>query len=132
MTLLDTSAIYALASATDENHAVAKATLARLDAAGEDLLVHTYVMLESFALIHRRLGFGAAARMTDEISRLPQVTVDRDLHERGVGYLRRWSGERPSLVDAVSFLVMEDRGIESAFAFDEDFVKAGFEVVGPD
>jgi predicted nucleic acid-binding protein len=35
-----------------------------------------------------------------------------------------------SLVDAVSFAVMREAGITRAFAFDEDFRAAGFEVFG--
>ena len=43
-----------------------------------------------------------------------------------------WLGEPsrcPSLVDGVSFEVMRERGIERAFAFDRDFVHAGFAVL---
>jgi predicted nucleic acid-binding protein len=32
-------------------------------------------------------------------------------------------------VDAVSFVLMEERGIETAFAFDSDFEEAGFRLL---
>lgn len=34
----------------------------------------------------------------------------------------------PSLVDFVSFEVMRERGITTAFAFDDDFRRQGFEL----
>jgi len=37
--------------------------------------------------------------------------------------------QHASFVDQVSFVVMRDAGIATAFAFDRDFHRAGFEVV---
>ena len=51
--------------------------------------------------------------------------MDEGLHGAAVDALRDASGTG-SLVDQVSFLVMRQRGIEEAFAFDGDFVRAGF------
>jgi len=34
------------------------------------------------------------------------------------------------LSDALSFAVMEHEGIDEAFTYDDDFEKAGFEIVG--
>jgi predicted nucleic acid-binding protein len=52
--------------------------------------------------------------------------VDLALHDRAISWLKARSGKVPSLVDAVSFAVMRERGIREAFAFDEDFQRAGF------
>jgi predicted nucleic acid-binding protein len=35
----------------------------------------------------------------------------------------------PGLVDASSFIVMRERGIDTAFTFDRDFKSAGFSLV---
>ena len=130
MILLDTSAIYALADDTDLNHRRAVQLLDRVRREGRELCTHTYVLSEAFALIHRRHEFAAAARMSDETRSLTTIVVDRELHDRAVSRMRDARTTRSSLVDAVSFLVMGDRGIEEAFAFDDDFARAGFRLYG--
>jgi len=168
--LLDTSALYALTDTADEKHALARKGLAMAEDGGLPFVVHTYVLAETFALVHRRLSLRAAIRMSDELAGVDVVVVDRLLHDRGVSWLRASpksrvrsreavafarfpvgraprkparraapSGPRlaavkessiPShpltLVDAVSFVIMAERGIEQAFAFDADFERAGF------
>ncbi len=126
MILLDTSAIYALASADDPRHADSVRILASVEEAGESPFLHTYVLVESFSLIHRRHGLATARRIDGELESLPAVVVDRPLHSRAVARLRAQPRLKASLVDAVSFVVMEDRGVEEDFAFDPDFEKAGF------
>lgn len=125
MILLDTSAVYALADAGDRRHAAAVRILDGIERAGESLLLHTYVLLETFALLHARHGLPKALEVDGQLRALPLVVVDRALHERATAALRDAPGLRASLVDAVSFVVMRERGIEAAFAFDADFAAAG-------
>src|SRR5688572_1765153 len=129
MVLLDTSAIFALTDARDAHHEEAVRILKRLDDRGEDLLLHTYILLEAFALIHRRHGLRTAMKVSRDLGHLETITVDRVLHDEAAS----WLGSRPgrsmqgaSLVDAVSFRVLRREGMEEAFAFDPDFTRAGF------
>ena len=126
MILVDTSAICALASADDGFHGDAEDRAARLASSREPLLLHTYVLCEAFALLQRRLGLSMALRVDSALREHETVTVDRSLHDRAVARLRAGGKSRTSLVDAVSFEVMRERGIECAFAFDTDFEAAGF------
>jgi predicted nucleic acid-binding protein len=128
--LFDTSAIYALADRADTNHAEAKRILRRLQGDGEELILHTYILAEAFSLLHRRHGLAVAVRMSEDTSALRTVTVDRAVHGAAVRWLRRAKGRAPSLVDAVSFEVMNSEGIRTAFAFDPDFERAGFSLAG--
>ena len=128
MILLDTSAIYALASRDDVRHVEAVAALDRAEKEGQELLVHSYVLVESFALVHRRHGFDAAARVDGDLTSVLTITVDRPLHDRAVAWLRAHPSATASLVDAVSFVVMQQRGIQDALAFDPDFERAGFRI----
>lgn len=52
--------------------------------------------------------------------------VDESLHEPGLDLLLDRGRESPSLIDAVSFELMRDRGLEEAFAYDGDFEHEGF------
>ena len=126
MILVDTSALYSLASDLDPSHRRAVSLSAAIEKTGVEILVHTYVLCETFALIHRRKGLAAALRMDDFARAFVTVSVDRPLHDRAVERLRAGARRRVSLVDAVSFEVMEERGIDAAFAFDPDFEEAGF------
>lgn len=126
MIFFDSSALYALANSNDPEHESAKSSVAEIDAAGESLLLHTYVLVETFALLQRRHGLAAALKAQDATSTIQTIAVDRALHDAGVAWLRGHPSRRTSLVDAVSFVVMTAHGITTAFAFDDDFTKAGF------
>jgi len=142
MIFLDTSAIYALADRDDNNHRQAKRIAAMLDSGG-DALTHNYILVESAALIQRRLGFSQAKIFFRESLAFQIVWVDAILHARAVSYWQSQKGSARSagpysleegkrnisFVDCVSFMLMRDSNIKKAFAFDQDFVNAGFEVV---
>lgn len=126
MIFLDTSAIYALADRADPNHRRAREHLLRVLEAGETLLTHNYVLVESMALLQRRLGMPAAIRFARDAEAFEVVWVDESTHGEAVARLEKTGTGGVSLVDAVSFLVMRKRGIRTALAFDADFVAAGF------
>ena len=125
MTFIDTSAVFALASARDLKHREARRRFDVLLRNGHRLLTHSYVLSESMALLHRRLGPAAALAFASEARGFEVEWVDESLHESAVAALRT-APRTVSLVDQVSFLVMRRRGIDEAFAFDRHFVAAGF------
>lgn len=125
MIFLDTSAIYALASTADPNHASAKKTFSLILDSRDVIVTHNYVMVESFALLQARLGLRSALAFARDSQWLEIEWVDAEMHSAAVS---RWAaGKRDvSLVDHVSFVLMQRRRIEYAFAFDDDFKEAGF------
>jgi predicted nucleic acid-binding protein len=124
---VDTSAIYALADRADKNHAAAKRQFDAILARGESLLLHNYIVVESLALLQHRLGLAAASAFAKSLRSFEVEWISGDLHETAT---RRWlAGKRGlSFVDHVSFVVMKQREIEVAFAFDGDFEDEGFEL----
>lgn len=126
MMFLDTSAIYALADASDPNHPRAKERLRLALEAGEEILTHNYVLVESMALIQRRLGLEAAIHFARDAKAFDVEWIDEATHDEAVRRLAK-SGKRGiSLVDQVSFLIMRRRGVRTALAFDPDFEAEGF------
>jgi predicted nucleic acid-binding protein len=126
MIFLDTSAVYAMADQADPNHALALEKFNRVLAAEELVCLHNYILVESAALLQARLGLPVALRFLQE-SKLFQIEwVDRSLHEKAVGELKRIGKRGISFVDCLSFLVMRERGIKRALAFDPDFTVQGF------
>lgn len=131
MTLFaDTSALYALADGADRNHAAALETLHIFRRDERDLAVTSYVVVETIALVQRRLGFEAARRLVEDLLPLARIGwVDEALHGEGVvGWLA--AGRRDlSLVDCVSFVYMRRLGFREVFAFDPHFAEQGFRVL---
>jgi predicted nucleic acid-binding protein len=128
MIFLDTSAIYAWADTADPNHRAALRTLERILKESQAFVTHNYVLVEALALLQARLGTEAAIKLARDSKAFVIDWVDDDLHEAGVRELARRS-RKVSLVDHISFLVMRRRGLTTVFAFDDDFVSAGFSVI---
>lgn len=128
MTLfVDTSALYALMDRDDPNHETARRFWAEI---GPDrpLLTHNYVLVETSALVQRRLGMAAFKALVDELT--PPITtvfVDRATHDAAVTGVLGAQMRQLSLVDMVSFEVMRRAGVSEAFAFDDHFTRFGFE-----
>lgn len=129
MTLfVDTSAFYALMDRDDANHRDARRYWDGLGP-DESLVTHSYVLVETSALVQRRLGIDALREFVDELS-LPVSTVyvDRPVHEAAISGVLSAQMRQLSLVDVVSLEVMRRAGITAAFAFDEHFARFGFQV----
>jgi hypothetical protein len=62
-------------------------------------------------------------------NRIQKIYADAAQDAEAEKILRQYADQEFSLVDAVSFAVMRERGISTAFAFDRHFVTAGFVVV---
>lgn len=55
--------------------------------------------------------------------------VDEVLFRESWQYLQMYKDKEYSLTDCISFIVMKNFGIDTAFAFDNHFVQAGFKKV---
>jgi len=127
---VDTSAFFALLDADDAHRGRARAHLQDSLAAGVELLTHEYVVVETTALVQRRLGLEALRRFVDDLLPLVEVAwVDESLHGEAREALLAAGRRNVSLVDWTSFLVMRRHGVRRAFTFDPDFGAEGFEVL---
>jgi predicted nucleic acid-binding protein len=126
---VDTSALFALIDEDDENHAAAARILPTLR--GEELVTHAYVIVETLALVGRRLPWGATERMLDVFLPLVDVrNVDDAIHRAATVTYREAGTATVSFVDRASFAFMRALSISRAFAFDEDFARNGFDLAG--
>jgi len=123
---VDTSALLALLIPTDESHHDAATAFARLRDREAVLVTTSYVLVETYALLDRRVGRGAVAAFREDFAPLLEVEwVDRNLHERGLD-LQMVRPRGVSLVDAVSFACIRKARIDEAFAYDRHFEQEGF------
>jgi predicted nucleic acid-binding protein len=125
---VDTSALIALLDRADPRHEAARATF--LGLADRDLVTHGYVVAETLAVARRRFGVDAVIALLDDL--LPVIAVlpvEPELHASAQRNYRDSLPSGTSFVDQVSFGVMAQGSIETAFALDADFVAAGISVV---
>jgi predicted nucleic acid-binding protein len=128
--LADTSALFALLVATDDNHARAARAFERLADGKVPLVTTNYVLVESYALLARWVGIAAVRRFRASMQPLFDIVwVDAAIHESALDLMLERPRSRISLVDAASFVVMRASGIEEAFAYDRHFQTAGFRLV---
>jgi predicted nucleic acid-binding protein len=127
---VDTSALLAVLNAADAHHAAAKTLWEKIITAGDVLLCHNYILVETSALASRRLGVEAVRAFERDVVPLLRVEwITRDIHDAAVGSHLAAARRGLSLVDCVSFEVMRRTGIETAFAFDGHFREYGYESI---
>ena len=126
MIFLDTSAIYALANERDPNHEIAVERFGQAIAGREELLVHSYVVVEAAALLQARLGIEPSLRFLEQIADFTVHWIDSSDHDSAVSLLRDRGRRELSLVDCASFEIMRRYQVSEALAFDADFVREGF------
>lgn len=127
---IDTSALFALLDASDVRHRQAARIWAGLLDSDADLFTHSYVIVETSALVQRRMGEKLLEPLFDGLLPLVRIIwVEEEIHRRALAVFRSLRMSSLSLVDCVSFEVMRQKGGERAFAFDRHFEEQGFKVL---
>lgn len=126
----DTSAFVTVLDAADPEHETAKQVWQHLVESKTQVVSSNYVVVETLAVLQRRLGMDAAHAFDEGICPLLDVLwVDEALHRAGVETMLSAGRRRLSLVDCISFELMRRNDIRQAFCFDPHFQEAGFEDV---
>jgi len=124
---VDTSAVLALLNPSDESHEPARRVFEKLQTRDAALLTTSFVLVEVYALLGRRMGLAAVEAFRKDFAPLLEVVwIGADTHEAGLDLLLERRVHGLSLVDAVSFLVMRQRRLDEVFAFDRHFRDEGF------
>jgi uncharacterized protein len=131
--LVDTGAWLAAFHRRDQYHTAAATELRRLRESRTPLVVTDLILAETHLHLLYALG---PARAADHLTTLKldpaieEVYTNAALQQSALSeWIRRFSDQALTLTDAVSFAVMKDRGIGSAFAFDSHFRIAGFRLL---
>ena len=127
-----TSALFALLDADDAGHGLAlPAWNGGVDECA-GFVTTNYIVVETTALVQRRLGIHAVRTLIDEM--LPMVdtmwVTDAD-HSTGLSLLLMAARRHFSLVDCVSFTVMRRMGIRDYLGLDPHFEEQGFTRYAP-
>lgn len=132
---VDTSAFYALADGRDGHHAQAQAVYKNLLEQKTVFVLTDHILAESATLIRRRLGYDAAQKFlhlveAGEGTGLFSIeSANRERLGRAKSIFGEMRDPKLSLVDALSFAVMNELSLRHCLAFDEHFRQAGFELI---
>jgi predicted nucleic acid-binding protein len=115
--------------ANDQNHAAATEHWEGVVASHPRLVTTSWVLGEVLTFLNRRGHHAKAVQVGNVLLRSPSielVNVDEPLLFKAWGYFQQHADKRFSLADCISFVLMKERGVETALAFDRHFVQAGF------
>lgn len=127
--LIDTSAFYALVADTDSFHQRASDTYQRMVDWNQELWTTSYVLVETLALIHRRLGYVTTVQFEGSLARHLQIFwIESTVHSEAWRRLVANQGVGMGFVDWTTALVSTALGAP-VFTFDRDFVKEGIPVL---
>lgn len=125
--LLDTSGLLCYFDHDESRHVAAQTYF---DAATHKI-THSYVLCEFVALAQaRKFPRQAALDYVGDLATHPDIEVvwvGQTLHEDGIEFLKRRLDKAYSLCDAVSFLIMQQRGLQEALTTDIHFEQTGFQ-----
>lgn len=126
---LDSAYAIALAAPDDESHSKAAALAAELRSRSLRMLTTVAVVFEiGDALSKPKFRRVAIELMTSIFTdpRIEVVSVTPALVQRAFDLFQRRPDKGWGMTDCLSFVVMEDRGIQKALTTDEHFEQAGF------
>lgn len=129
---VDTSAWYPLVVRSHPDHGRVSAVMRSTVARRVRIVTSILVVAESHALIVRRAGIASGLRFVQLVRASPNVVVtsNTQLEDAAVNdWLMRFADQAFSMVDAVSFAIMAERGIRAALTLDRHYAIAGYHTV---
>lgn len=126
---IDTGAFIARILRNDQFHPQARALWQILQDNARPLYSSEHVLDECATLIARRASYETAAEWLQRHLTSKSITWlranDEDLLE-ATKIMKRYSDQRVSFTDCISFVLMKRERCRHAFSFDEHFRRAGF------
>ncbi len=126
---IDSGAFLALEDESDEHHEEAiRFRDLELLPGNYEFITTSYILDETLTLIRRRLGIPASIDLSKKMrkSRIVKVlSVSKEVEEKAHDLFEKYDDKSFSFTDCISFVIMQDLGIQEAFTFDEHFVQIG-------
>ncbi|MBW4478205.1 MAG: type II toxin-antitoxin system VapC family toxin [Tolypothrix brevis GSE-NOS-MK-07-07A] len=126
---LDTSFAIALSSLTDQNHVRAIQLANELEANRTRLVTTQAILLQIGNALSKQKYRMAAIQLLESLeadSTVEVVLLTKDLYKTAFNLFKQREDKEWGLVDCISFIVMQNRGITDALTADNHFHQAGF------
>ena len=126
---LDTSFAIALSAITDQNHAKAVNLAEQIELQNLYLVTTQAILLEIGNALSKQRYRTAAIQLLESLESDPNVQIvllTNELYSAAFELFRNRQDKEWGLIDCVSFVVMQNRGITEALTADEHFNQAGF------
>jgi uncharacterized protein len=126
---LDTSFAIALSSVTDQNYMRAVQLANQLETNKTRLVTTQAILLEIGNALSKQRYRAAAIQLLESLETDPSVEVvvlTNSLYKLAFNLFKQREDKEWGLVDCVSFIVMQNRGITDALTSDAHFQQAGF------
>ncbi|MEL6438995.1 MAG: type II toxin-antitoxin system VapC family toxin [Cyanobacteria bacterium J06621_8] len=126
---LDTSFAIALSSITDQNHAKAVEIAGQIETDKITLVTTQAILLEIGNALSKKRYREAAIQLLEALETDPTVKVillTNSLYKSAFNLFKQREDKEWGLVDCISFIVMQERGITEALTADSHFQQAGF------
>jgi len=119
---MDTSALFAVANAKDEDHKRARDFLSKMAEEKVTFIVTNFILSETYTLMLRKIGRDKAINYVESLRNTAEIErVSEEDENKAWQIILRYRDKDFSYVDATSFAVMERLGMRDAFSFDEHF-----------
>ena len=129
---LDTSYAIALSVESDEHHQLAEGLAERLETNQTPIVTTRAVLLEIGNALSKKRYREAAGELLDALEQDPQVEIvplTEELYQQALALFSSRQDKEWGMVDCVSFVVMQERGLTNALTTDEHFEQAGFRLL---
>ena len=127
---LDAAFVIALETSDDQNHQKAIEYWKIFQRSPVPLVTTSFILDEIATFFNSRNRHSKAVEVVGNllVSKFVElIHVDVILFQVGWTYFQKHSDKRYSLTDCISFVVMQERKINTALTFDKHFTQAGFE-----
>jgi predicted nucleic acid-binding protein len=129
---VDASAWISIADNSEAHHKDSVKTYSDLLNSQITLVTTSLMVAEAHILLRRRLGQQAAVTFLKSVNESPRIEIvyaNAHLEAEAKRILYQYDDQDFSFADAVSFALMQERGITQAFTLDQHFATAGFSLV---
>lgn len=126
---LDTSFAIALSAITDQNHARAVELAEQIEAQNYYLVTTQAILLEIGNALSKKRYRTAAIQLLESLESDPNIEIvplTNELYDAAFQLFRSRQDKEWGLVDCISCIVMQNRGITDVLTADEHFNQMGF------
>ncbi len=126
---VDTGAFIARYVSRDQFHAQASQLWLKAEREIQRFVTTSHVLNETITFLGRCAGNHFAAEKAQMIyawNKLEIIRAEREGELKALRLFEKFSDQRVSFTDCLSFVVMKDLKVRQAFSFDQDFIWAGF------